>query len=83
MADGGPRLERGGARGLIRTIAATGALLRSGEPLFAIDKLTIRDGIIVYRTPDAVERFEIVLGNSRRFLAGQPLRNVVDKANWF
>ena len=28
-------------------------------------------------------RFEIVLDNCRRFLAGQPLRNVVDKANWF
>ena len=28
-------------------------------------------------------RFEILLDNSRRFLSGQPLRNVVDKANWF
>ena len=28
-------------------------------------------------------RFEILLDNSRRFLAGQPLRNVVDKAGWF
>jgi len=28
-------------------------------------------------------RFEILLDNSRRFLAGQPLRNVVDKASWF
>jgi phosphoglycerate dehydrogenase-like enzyme len=28
-------------------------------------------------------RFEILLDNSRRFLAGQPLRNLVDKAGWF
>ena len=28
-------------------------------------------------------RYAILLDNSRRFLAGQPLRNVVDKARWF
>jgi phosphoglycerate dehydrogenase-like enzyme len=28
-------------------------------------------------------RFEVLLDNARRFLAGQPLRNVVDKARWF
>ncbi len=28
-------------------------------------------------------RLEILLDNCRRFLAGQPLRNVVDKARWF
>ena len=28
-------------------------------------------------------RFEILLDNCRRFLAGHPLRNVVDKARWF
>ena len=28
-------------------------------------------------------RYEIVLDNCRRFLAGQPLRNVVDKSRWF
>ena len=28
-------------------------------------------------------RCEILLDNARRFLAGQPLRNVVDKARWF
>jgi phosphoglycerate dehydrogenase-like enzyme len=28
-------------------------------------------------------RFEIILHNCRAFEAGQPLRNVVDKANWF
>jgi phosphoglycerate dehydrogenase-like enzyme len=28
-------------------------------------------------------RFEVLLDNARRFLAGEPLRNVVDKAHWF
>ena len=28
-------------------------------------------------------RLEILLDNARRFLAGQPLRNVVDKTSWF
>jgi len=28
-------------------------------------------------------RFEIIVDNARRLLAGEPLRNVVDKANWF
>jgi phosphoglycerate dehydrogenase-like enzyme len=28
-------------------------------------------------------RFEILLDNARRFVAGQPLRNVVDKTRWF
>ncbi|MSQ08200.1 MAG: D-2-hydroxyacid dehydrogenase [Dehalococcoidia bacterium] len=28
-------------------------------------------------------RWEIILDNTRRFLKGQSLRNVVDKANWF
>ena len=28
-------------------------------------------------------RLEIVLDNARRFAAGEPLRNLVDKANWF
>ncbi len=28
-------------------------------------------------------RYQIVVDNARRFASGQPLRNVVDKANWF
>ena len=28
-------------------------------------------------------RYEIILDNCRRFLAGQPLRNLVDKSRWF
>lgn len=28
-------------------------------------------------------RYEVVVDNARRFATGQPLRNIVDKANWF
>ena len=28
-------------------------------------------------------RLEVLLDNARRFVAGQKLRNVVDKARWF
>ena len=28
-------------------------------------------------------RFEIIADNARRFVAGQPLKNLVDKVNWF
>ena len=28
-------------------------------------------------------RYEIILDNCRRFQAGRPLRNLVDKAHWF
>jgi len=28
-------------------------------------------------------RYEVLLDNSRRFLSGQPLKNVVDKSSWF
>jgi hypothetical protein len=28
-------------------------------------------------------RYEIILDNCRRFLAGRPLGNLVDKARWF
>ena len=28
-------------------------------------------------------RYEVVADNMRRFAAGEPLRNLVDKQNWF
>ena len=28
-------------------------------------------------------RYDVLLDNSRRFLGGQPLKNVVDKSSWF
>jgi len=59
------------------------------EPLPADHPLWIMPGVLM--TPHTAghgpyldeRRLEIIVDNARRFLAGQPLRNVVDKANWF
>ena len=59
------------------------------EPLPADHPLWTMPGVLI--TPHTAghgpyldeRRFEILLDNSRRFLGGQSLRNVVDKTNWF
>jgi len=59
------------------------------EPLPADHPLWTMPGVLI--TPHTAgygpyldeRRFEILLDNSRRFLAGHPLRNVVDKTRWF
>ncbi len=59
------------------------------EPLPADHPLWTTPGVVI--TPHSAgfgphlddRRFEILLDNSRRFLSGRPLRNVVDKASWF
>ena len=59
------------------------------EPLPADHPLWTTPGVLL--TPHIAghgpyldeRRFEILLDNCRRFTAGQPLRNVVDKSAWF
>src|SRR5438876_644584 len=59
------------------------------EPLPADHPLWSTPGVLI--TPHTAgfgpyldeRRFEILLDNCRRFTAGQPLRNVVDKPAWF
>ena len=59
------------------------------EPLPAAHPLWTMPGVLI--TPHTAgygphldeRRFAIVMDNCRRFLAGEPLRNVVDKASWF
>jgi len=70
-------------------IAGAGLDVFEQEPLPADHPLWTMPGVLI--TPHTAghgphldeRRFEILLDNSRRFLAGQPLRNVVDKASWF
>src|SRR5438309_9175177 len=70
-------------------IAGAGLDVFEQEPLPADHPLWTMPGVLI--TPHTAghgphldeRRFEILLDNSRRFLSGQPLRNVVDKANWF
>lgn len=70
-------------------IAGAGLDVFEQEPLPADHPLWTMPGVLL--TPHTAgygpylddRRFEILLDNCRRFLFGQPLRNVVDKARWF
>ena len=70
-------------------IAGAGLDVFQREPLPADHPLWTMTGVL--NTPHTAgfgpylddRRYEILLENSRRFLGGQPLRNVVDKPRWF
>jgi phosphoglycerate dehydrogenase-like enzyme len=70
-------------------IAGAGLDVFEQEPLPADHPLWTMPGVLI--TPHTAgfgphldaRRLEILLDNCRRFGAGQPLRNVVDKAAWF
>jgi phosphoglycerate dehydrogenase-like enzyme len=70
-------------------IAGAGLDVFEEEPLPADHPLWTLPGVLI--TPHMAghgpyldeRRFEVVLDNARRFVAGQPLRNVVDKSRWF
>jgi phosphoglycerate dehydrogenase-like enzyme len=70
-------------------IAGAGLDVFEQEPLAAGHPLWTMPGVLI--TPHTAgygpyldeRRYDILLDNSRRFLAGQPLRNVVDKPAWF
>ncbi len=70
-------------------IAGAGLDVFEQEPLPADHPLWTLPGVLI--TPHTAghgpfldeRRFEILLDNCRRFVAGQPLRNLVDKAAWF
>ena len=70
-------------------IAGAGLDVFEKEPLPADHPLWTMPGVII--TPHMAgfgphvneRRYEIILDNCRRFMQGQPLRNIVDKQNWF
>jgi phosphoglycerate dehydrogenase-like enzyme len=70
-------------------IAGAGLDVFEQEPLPADHKLWTLPGVLL--TPHTAgygpyldeRRYEVILDNCRRFLAGRPLRNLVDKARWF
>jgi hypothetical protein len=39
--------------------------------------------VAILGTPYQAKREAVLLENCRRFASGQPLLNIVDKANWF
>ena len=70
-------------------IAGAGLDVHEQEPLPADHPLWTAPGVLL--TPHVAgygpyldeRRFDIILDNCRRFLAGQPLRNLVDKGRWY
>jgi phosphoglycerate dehydrogenase-like enzyme len=57
--------------------------LPSDSPLWAMPNVLITPHVAILGTPYRQKWEEILLENCRRFAAGQPLLNVVDKEKWF
>lgn len=57
--------------------------LPSNHPLWTTKGVLITPHTAGYGPYLDDRRYDILLDNCRRFLAGEPLRNVVDKASWF
>lgn len=54
------------------------------EELWSLPNVILTPHIAVHEAPNIDERqFGVFLENARRFAAGEPLMNVVDKASWF
>jgi phosphoglycerate dehydrogenase-like enzyme len=57
--------------------------LPSGHPLWSMPTALLTPHVAGFGPYLDERRYEIIEDNARRFLADQPLRNVVDKAHWF
>jgi phosphoglycerate dehydrogenase-like enzyme len=57
--------------------------LPSDSPLWAMPNVLITPHVAIYGTPYREKWEAILLENCRRFAAGEPLLNMVDKTNWF
>jgi phosphoglycerate dehydrogenase-like enzyme len=57
--------------------------LPAGHPLWTTPGVLMTPHTAGYGPHLDERRLEILLDNTRRFVAGQPLRNVVDKKRWF
>jgi phosphoglycerate dehydrogenase-like enzyme len=57
--------------------------LPADHPLWTMDHVLLTPHVAGHGPYLDDRRLEVFLDNARRFVAGQPLRNVVDKARWF
>ena len=57
--------------------------LPAEHPLWGMDNVILTPHVAGFSPRIAERHLGVVLDNVRRFAAGQPLSNVVDKANWF
>jgi len=53
------------------------------HPLWTMPNVLLTPHVAVFGAPNQTRREEVVLENCRRFAAGEPLLNLVDKRNWF
>jgi phosphoglycerate dehydrogenase-like enzyme len=58
--------------------------LPADHPLWTMPNVILTPHIASYQAESVNERYYgVLVDNARRFVAGKPLRNVVDKALWF
>lgn len=57
--------------------------LPADHPLWALPNVLLTPHMAGYGPHRNDRRFEIIADNAQAFAAGRPLRNLVDKANWF
>lgn len=58
--------------------------LPEDHPLWTLENVLLTPHVAVADAADIAERrYALLADNARRFLAGEPLRNVVDKARWY
>ena len=58
--------------------------LPADHALWRMENVLITPHVAVAEAADIPERrYALLVDNARRFLAGEPLRNVVDKALWY
>ena len=58
--------------------------LPAEHPLWTLPNVLLTPHIAVRGADNLPERrYQVLLENARRFAAGEPLRNVVDKAAWY
>ena len=58
--------------------------LPAEHPLWTLDNVLLTPHVAVADAEDIPERrYALLADNARRFVAGEPLRNVVDKARWY
>ena len=58
--------------------------LPSDHRLWGLENVILTPHIAVRDAENLPERrYQVILENARRFLAGEPLMNIVDKENWY
>ena len=55
----------------------------SNHPLWSMPNVLITPHVAIYETPYREKWEAMLIDNCRRFAAGQPLLNLVDKEKWF